>query len=233
MQVHGRTRDPDFHVGESLQAVADARRGFVVQGGIRDDDGIASQFLGILFGVFVDAFAAGFLFAFDDELHVHRQLDPLLDIGLHGFDVGVDLSLVVTGAARVDDVVFDPGLEWRRIPQVQWIHRLHVVVAVEEQGLAVGPDLGFSIDQRMAAQVEDLDRQAQFFQLVGDKGGRAPGVLVVVALGTDARYLEKFDQLVDVFGAVAVQVAQDFFTGHGRLLLVAFGCLRAVYGISR
>ena len=55
-----------------------------------------------------------------------------------GLDLDVDLALVVAGAARVDVVAAHFGLERRRLPLVQRIGRLHVVVAVEEDGRLAG-----------------------------------------------------------------------------------------------
>ena len=59
------------------------------------------------------------------------------------------------------------------------------------------------------------------------------GVLVVVALRTDAGNLQEFDQLGDVVVAFAVEIFEDLFAGHELLLLVAFRGLRAVSGVSR
>ena len=82
--------------------------------------------------------AAGLFLALDDELHVHRQFDALPHVGLQRLDVGVDLALVVAGAAGVNHAVPDHRFEGRVVPQVQRINRLDIVVAVEQQGLAVG-----------------------------------------------------------------------------------------------
>ena len=54
--------------------------------------------------------------------------------------------------------------------------------AVKEQGLAIWPDLALGEDQRMTAQVDDLHREAQLLQLVGDELGGAAGVCGVLAL---------------------------------------------------
>ena len=51
---------------------------------------------------------------------------------LHRLDLDVDLALVVAGAAGIDVVAANFRLERRRLPFVQRIGRLHVVMAVEQ-----------------------------------------------------------------------------------------------------
>ena len=126
--------------------------------------------------------AAGLFFAFQQELHVHRQLAGGLQQALDGLDLNVDLSLVVAGAAREDVVAADFGLEGRGLPFVQRIGRLHVVVAVKENGGLAGRAQPFGVDQRVAAAgIFDQFRgsHAGGAQLVqGEVGGAADVGLV-------------------------------------------------------
>ena len=55
----------------------------------------------------LDVLAAGLLFAFQQELHVDRQLAGGLQQPFHGFDLNVDLPFVIAGAAREDIVAAD------------------------------------------------------------------------------------------------------------------------------
>src|SRR5581483_4457392 len=65
------------------------------------------------------------------QLSGHRLERPA------GLDEARSLALIVTGAAGDDDLAptgkrFDARLERRRLPEVERIDRLHVVVAVEQ-----------------------------------------------------------------------------------------------------
>ena len=95
-----------------------------------------SAFSSLLVGLdeVVQVGAADFFFAFEDQLDVHRQAAVLLQVRFDGLEVHEHLALVVGRAARVDLAVADRRLERRRLPQVERIDRLHVVVAVEENG---------------------------------------------------------------------------------------------------
>ena len=97
-----------------------------------------------------DVLAAGLLLAFEQELHVDRQFAGGLQQAFDGLDLDVDLALVVAGAAGVDVVAADLGLEGRRVPLVQRIGRLHVVVAVEEDRGLAGRAEPLGVDQRIA-----------------------------------------------------------------------------------
>ena len=62
----------------------------------------------------------------------------LFQVRFDRLEVHEDLALVVGRPARVDLAVADRGLERRRLPQVERIDRLHVVVAVEEDRRRAG-----------------------------------------------------------------------------------------------
>ena len=80
-----------------------------------------------------EAAAAHFLFAFDDEGNIAGQLGAGLEIGFHGFEVGQVLAFVVAGAAPEERAVGDARLEGRRLPQLQRLGRLHVVMPIDHE----------------------------------------------------------------------------------------------------
>jgi len=81
--------------------------------------------------------AAHFLFALDNELHIDRQLAPFRQQALDCLDLHEHLAFVVAGPAPFDLVVRDRGDEGRRVPLVEGIHRLNVVVAIDKDGGSV------------------------------------------------------------------------------------------------
>ena len=75
---------------------------------------------------------ADFLFALKHHLDVHRQR-PFCQVRLDRLEVQEDLPLVVDRAAGEKLPVPHRRLERRRLPLLQRIHRLHVVVPVDEE----------------------------------------------------------------------------------------------------
>ena len=131
------------------------------------------------FDVLLDVLAAGFLLAFEQELHVHGQLAGDLQQALHGLDLDEHLPFIVAGAARENVVAADLGVERRRLPFVERIGRLHVVVAIEkERGLA-GRAQPFRVDERVAFAFDQLPRSDPPQKFVPREFGRAPHVRFV------------------------------------------------------
>ena len=125
----------------------------------------------------VEMLAADFLFAFEDDLDVHRQAAVLLQVRLDRLEVHEDLSLVVGRAAGVDLAVANRRFERRRLPQLERVHRLHVVVAVEEDRRRARGAEPVAVDHRIAGRVDQPDVvQADAPHLVGAPVGAAPHV---------------------------------------------------------
>ena len=76
---------------------------------------------------------ANLLLALDGELHSRRIAASDGAHRAHRRDTRDDLSFVVGDAPPVDAAVTDFGGEGRRLPQIQRLLRLHVVVVVAEQ----------------------------------------------------------------------------------------------------
>ena len=71
-----------------------------------------------------------FLFAFDEKAKVHRRFAGRFD----RLQEAEDLALVVGRAARVETTAAHRRLERRRGPLAERIGRLHIVMAVNQQG---------------------------------------------------------------------------------------------------
>src|SRR5207248_5821406 len=82
--------------------------------------------------------AANLFFAFDDDMQIHREIAGGLDLLLHSENVWEDLTCVVGRAASEDVTVFQNRLEWRRIPEPDWIGGLDVVMTIDQNGRAPG-----------------------------------------------------------------------------------------------
>ena len=113
----------------------------------------------------LEVLAADFLFAFDEELHLQRQLAARLDPGFDALDVREHLAFVVGRAAGVDVAVADGRLERRADPFVERLGRLHVVVAVDQGDRFAGHRRRLGVDQRVAGRGDQFGRQAQICRI--------------------------------------------------------------------
>ena len=123
----------DLEAGNSPQRVGQRRMLRRRHARVRNDDRIAGQLRPVLPQKGCEAAAAHLLFAFDDEGDIARQLGPGLEISLHRFEVRQVLAFVVARAAPVERAVGDARLERRRLPQVQRLRRLHIVMPVNHE----------------------------------------------------------------------------------------------------
>ena len=133
-----------------------------------------------------------------------------LQQALHRLDLDVDLAFVVTGAARENVVAADLRLEGRRLPLVERVGRLHVVVAVEKDGGLARRIQPFRIDQRIAFAFDQLGgghpRRAQ---LVQSEFGGAPDIGLVFRERADARNAQEGFQPLQKIGLVLLVVVHD------------------------
>ena len=174
---------------------------------------------------------ADFLFAFEDDLDVDRQPAVLLQVRLDRLEVHEHLALVVGRAARVDLAVADRRLERRRLPQVERIDRLHVVVAVEQdRRRALGAE-PVAVDDRDARASRSAGRSAgrcaaSRRRSTRRSAGRPPACSRQRA---DAGDGEVGLQLVDVAVAVGVDEVDDVVHGASvdALGVSRFGHLRS------
>src|SRR5690606_32081712 len=123
---------------------------------------------------------------------------------LVGAEEAEDLPLVVRGAAGKEVAVADGGLERWRVPLAHRVHRLDVVVTVDEQGGRAGDGRGLRPDHRVAAALEQVDDgTAEPAQVIDEPGGGAAAVLRVGRQGADARNREELGELLEETGLLA------------------------------
>jgi hypothetical protein len=106
---------------------------------VADEHGVALQIARVRPDVLFYALATNLFFALDEEAHVDGEGAAFAHQQLDGLEMYEYLALVVSRAASVDVAVAHRRLEGAALPLVQRIGRLHVIVAVYEQGrLALG-----------------------------------------------------------------------------------------------
>ncbi len=147
--------------------------------GVADHADVGREALAVRLQPGVEVDRARLLLALEDELEVDRQAaaaSPGAPRPPQTCDRGRwPLS---SAAPRAEDpAVADDRLERRRLPQVERVDGLDVVVAVDEDGRGAGGVEPVGVDDRVAAGLGDLDvLEAGGAQLAGEPLGRAPAV---------------------------------------------------------
>ncbi len=137
MQIAAGAGDHHLEAGKPPQLRGDGRRVLVPLAGVADERQVRLHLLAVLGEEARQRRRAAFLLALEQHGDGERQPARHLLPGARRLQEGHQLALVVLRAARHDHlavglVVGDARLERRRLPQLQRIGRLHVVVAVEQ-----------------------------------------------------------------------------------------------------
>jgi hypothetical protein len=136
------------------------------------------------------------LLAFDQILDVQR-IRPAQRF--HRLDLRENLPLHVRSAPRIDVIPADRRLERTRLPLVQRIHRLHVVVTVHQHGGFVRRAPPFGVHHRMHLRGDNLGRgYTQPFEAFREPLRGAGHVVFVFGKGRDARHAQEFLEFLEV-----------------------------------
>src|SRR5216684_6041874 len=110
----------------------------------------------------------------------------LLDRLLNSENVRKDLAFVISGATRKNITVFQNWLERRRIPKLQRIRRLHVVMAVNQHGRTTGAMFIACPDNGMTFRRYKLRLQTDPFELVHQPVCTLDQLFLVLIVSRDA-----------------------------------------------
>jgi hypothetical protein len=210
MQIALGPAQVELAVDEAAQPVADRRHAAVEHRRIGNYHDVGGE-LGLMrLDEVIEVGGPDFLLALEDDLHVDGQLPGLLQVRLDGFEVHEDLALVVGRAARVDLAVANGGCKRRRLPQLDRIDRLDVVVAVEEDGRRAFGAQPVAVHDRVARCFDEADiAEADAPHLLGGPLGAAANVAGVLRQRADARNGEVSLQLLDVTIAIRMDIVDD------------------------
>ena len=141
-----------FHLerGHAAQTVAERRHAPRDHAGVGNDCHIAFERLAISLQKPGQVAAANLFFALNDEVQVDGQIAAFFERLLDAENMREDLALVVRRTPRVDITVFQNRSEGRRIPQLERVGRLHIVMPVKHDGLAAGLMFVSCPDHRMS-----------------------------------------------------------------------------------
>src|SRR5579859_1010722 len=116
----------------------------------------------------------------------------------------VHLAFVVRGPAAEEIAGAHGGFECGGSPKIKRFRRLHVVVAIKEDGGLAGSFERFGIDERMEIRRNDFDLlETGSAKIVGHPASRAFDVRLVFALCAHAGDSQEFAQLCQMLVAIA------------------------------
>ncbi len=213
MDVGVRPVQVDLGVREAAHTGADGRRGLGPHTGVRDDDDIGRQPVGLAADQPGEVRRAGLLLALDQQLEVdgRRGAAGGGQVGPHPEGVEEDLALVVGGAPGVQPVADHGRLERVGRPAVLTGGGLHVVVPVDEhgrRGRVPGGPLGE--DRRQAVRLPHLGhRETGVAQLGGQPLGGAPYVLGPAGVGGHRGDAQPVGEVREEVGLVLVDEGAD------------------------
>src|SRR6516165_4725844 len=137
MQVAIRASQPHLFINQTAKRGGDRRRCGVPHASVADQRQIALELLRMVADEAEQMLRAAFLLAFDQHRDVERKFAGHRLKRAARFNKRHRLAFVVASAAGDDD--FAPVIEgvyarfeWRRVPKIERVDRLYIVVAVEE-----------------------------------------------------------------------------------------------------
>ena len=213
MQVAVGAGDLHVLIDQSAQRGGDRRRLGVPHGGVADQRQVELELVGIVAHELEQMLRAAFLLALDHGGDRQRQLAGDRLEGAAGLDEGHGLAFVVAGPARDDDLAaagqrLDARLERRRLPQVQRIDRLHVIMAIEQHARA-GDAVRLAHHHRMALGWAHVGGKTDAAQVGGHMLGGGPALFLVRRVGGNRGDAQQRKQALDAFVDILVDAVQD------------------------
>ena len=195
---------------QSAQHGGDGRRLAIPHLGVADERHIDGQFVLVSLEEGKHRGRARFLFPLGEEGDVDRQRACLGDQGSAGFQEGHQLAFVVLCATGEDALAavgecLHHRLEGRRVPKLQRIDRLHVVMGVEQHmglvraGLSVMADHHRMLGRRPYGRIEP-----ERGQLIHQPGRCACALVLVGWIGGNRGDAQEIEQAVEAFGKVGI-----------------------------
>lgn len=206
--------EADFQAGDAAESVGEGGDAGADHAGVGDGDDIAGKVMAVGGEETGEAGAADFLLALDEEDEVDRQFAAGGEGGFDAEDVGEDLAFVVGGATGGDDAVLDVRLKGVVVPEVEGVHGLDIVVAVDEDGAAAGSVGVAGGDDGVAGGGVDGGLEADGAEAVGEPIGTGGGIGVVGGISGDAGEAEEAHEGVDLIGQRLVHGCKSGFVGN-------------------
>jgi hypothetical protein len=222
MQVAVGCLQGHLGIGHAAQPRGDGRRLDVPHAGVADQGHVGREVSLVGAQERVEADRPDFLLAFDEHGDAGGDAAPRTVPGAQGFQEHHRLAFVVHRAAG-DEALAARAIDILRIervavPQREWVHRLHVVVAVEQDvrpGVA-GWSAEVGDDDGMARGGSDGGLETQACELIPPPLGGLDAVCGMGRLGTDRPDAQQVEQIGARCRQVGVGEIQDGSNGQLR-----------------
>ena len=217
MQIAVGGLDPHFIVNESAQRRGDRRRVRVPHAGVADQCEVGLEIVLVQFEKRNEIFRSDFFLTLDDNGHVERQRTCYGFPGPAGFDEGHQLALVVFRAPSDDDLasvgmIGDGRFEWRTMPKIERVDRLHVIVTVE-QNVRPRPAISFAVvpgdDGRMTRGRPNVGRKIERRDIPGQVISRRLAISGEGRIGRDRFDPQQGKQPLEAVIEIGIDVVED------------------------
>ena len=217
MQVAIGGLDLDLVVNQSAQRCCDRRRIRIPHAGVADQCEVGLQVLLVGFKERNEILRADFFFAFDHDGDIDGQRAGDGLPGPAGLDEGHQLALVVLGAARDDDLssvsmVGHGRFEWRTVPEIERVDRLHIVVTVEQHvrpSIARPVAVGFGDDRGVARRRPDFGCEAERGDIPGEVIGGRLAIAREGGIGGDRLDPQQAEQPLQTVVEIGIDAIED------------------------
>ncbi len=223
MQVPVGAAHDHLLIHHAAQGRRDGGRVLVPHAGVADERHVGLQLVLVGLDEFRQEFRTVLLGALDQERDVDRQRSGHRFPGPAGLHEGQHLALVVGGPPRADHLPAigqgrHLGLEGRRLPQIERIDRLHVVMAVE-QHMGLGLALRVPDHRRMPAGFAQGRVDAEALELIHQPLPGLAAIVLVGGIGGDRRDLEPAEKAFERGVEIGIDSGEDLVElGHGEKL---------------
>ena len=189
----------------------------VPHAGVADQRQVALELAGVVAHETEQVLRPALFFAFDHHGDVERQFARDRLEGAASLDKGHGLAFVVAGAARDDDFPaaverLDARLERRRLPQIERIDRLHVIMAIEQDArrLPRGRSVAaFADHDRVAVGRAHAGLESETAEVGGDVFGRGAAMRCIGRVGRDRLNSQEREQPIEASVEIAVDASED------------------------
>ena len=215
MQIAVGAGELHLLVDEPAQRCRHHRRRLVPHAGVADQRQVQLELRGVVLDEAEQVIGAAFFLALDHHGDRERQLAGDRHEGATGFDESHHLTFVVAGPARNDDLAAvgerrDAWRERRRVPQIERIDRLHVVVAVEQhaRALAVALTATLAHDDRVTLGLPNAGLKADAGQVLGHISSGRLTLLAVGGIGRDRLDAQELEQPLEALVEPGIDLLQ-------------------------
>ncbi len=197
MQVMLRSGDLYLQVDQPPQSIDDTRQIFGKDPRIRDECQVSGKQVPMRSDERFETRTPGLLLPFEQAFDIHWRCARRHVIGLGNLHMDIKLSLVIRSTAREQILPTYRWLKGLRLPLIQRIHRLHIIMPIDqnrERRRARGQPLG--VDHGMALGRHHLGtRKPGSSQAITEPGCRSLHVRLMLSLGTYAGDTQKLHEL--------------------------------------